>query len=198
MTVAPAAGAPSGALATAPPVVDRRRAKRRAAWRRRGTVLLFMSPWLLGFTIFFGYPLVDERVPLVHPLRPPQPAALGRSRELPLPARHRRAGLAGGEEHALALRGDGSAPGRVRLRRRRHADAREARRRLLPHRLLPPGADPAGGGDARLRLPAQPRRPGRSTPCSPRSGSAARSGSTTRPGRSRRSSCSRSGGSGTS
>ena len=58
MTVAPAAGAPSGALATAPPVVDRRRAKRRAAWRRRGTVLLFMSPWLLGFTIFFGYPLV--------------------------------------------------------------------------------------------------------------------------------------------
>src|SRR6187549_1145723 len=37
---------------------DRRSARRRAAWRRRGQVLAFMSPWLLGFTIFFGYPLV--------------------------------------------------------------------------------------------------------------------------------------------
>ena len=26
--------------------------------RRRGTVLLFMSPWLVGFTVFFAYPLV--------------------------------------------------------------------------------------------------------------------------------------------
>jgi multiple sugar transport system permease protein len=37
---------------------DRRSARRRAAWRRRGQVLAFMSPWILGFTIFFGYPLV--------------------------------------------------------------------------------------------------------------------------------------------
>ena len=37
---------------------DRRSARRRAAWRRRGLVLAFMSPWILGFTIFFGYPLV--------------------------------------------------------------------------------------------------------------------------------------------
>jgi multiple sugar transport system permease protein len=37
---------------------DRRKARRRAAWRRRGLVLAFMSPWILGFTIFFGYPLV--------------------------------------------------------------------------------------------------------------------------------------------
>jgi multiple sugar transport system permease protein len=37
---------------------DRSSARRRAAWRRRGQVLAFMSPWLLGFTIFFGYPLV--------------------------------------------------------------------------------------------------------------------------------------------
>jgi multiple sugar transport system permease protein len=42
----------------APPLPDRRRARRRAAWRRRGTVLAFMAPWLLGFGIFFGYPLV--------------------------------------------------------------------------------------------------------------------------------------------
>ena len=38
--------------------VDRRRARRRAAWRRRGLVALFMSPWLVGFTVFFLYPLV--------------------------------------------------------------------------------------------------------------------------------------------
>src|SRR3954471_11975894 len=37
---------------------DRRRAWRRAAWRRRRLVLLFMSPWLVGFSVFFGYPLV--------------------------------------------------------------------------------------------------------------------------------------------
>jgi multiple sugar transport system permease protein len=38
--------------------VDRRRARRRAEWRRRRLVLLFLSPWLVGFAVFFGYPLV--------------------------------------------------------------------------------------------------------------------------------------------
>jgi multiple sugar transport system permease protein len=38
--------------------IDRRRARSRAAWRRRGLVLGLMSPWLVGFSIFFGYPLV--------------------------------------------------------------------------------------------------------------------------------------------
>jgi multiple sugar transport system permease protein len=38
--------------------LERRSARRRAAWRRRGLVLAFMSPWILGFAIFFGYPLV--------------------------------------------------------------------------------------------------------------------------------------------
>jgi multiple sugar transport system permease protein len=37
---------------------ERRRARNRAKWRRRLTVLAFMSPWLVGFTVFFGYPLV--------------------------------------------------------------------------------------------------------------------------------------------
>jgi multiple sugar transport system permease protein len=37
---------------------DRRRARRRSAWRRRRLVLLLMSPWLVGFSLFFGYPLV--------------------------------------------------------------------------------------------------------------------------------------------
>src|SRR5213076_596756 len=36
----------------------RRPGKRRAAWRRRRLVLLLMSPWIVGFTVFFGYPLV--------------------------------------------------------------------------------------------------------------------------------------------
>ena len=55
-------------------------ARRRAAWRRRRSCSRFMSPWLVGFTVFFGYPLVDERLPLVHPLRPALAAALGRAR----------------------------------------------------------------------------------------------------------------------
>jgi multiple sugar transport system permease protein len=37
---------------------ERRRARRRATWRRRRLVLLLMSPWLVGFSVFFGYPLV--------------------------------------------------------------------------------------------------------------------------------------------
>jgi multiple sugar transport system permease protein len=37
---------------------QRQRARRRAAWRRRRLVLLLMSPWLVGFCVFFGYPLV--------------------------------------------------------------------------------------------------------------------------------------------
>ena len=50
-----AAGAATAAPAAA---LARRRAKRRATWRRRGTVLLFLSPWIVGFSVFFGYPLV--------------------------------------------------------------------------------------------------------------------------------------------
>jgi multiple sugar transport system permease protein len=37
---------------------ERRRARRRARWRRRRLVLLLMSPWIVGFAVFFGYPLV--------------------------------------------------------------------------------------------------------------------------------------------
>jgi multiple sugar transport system permease protein len=45
-------------VAPATPAVDRRHAKRKAAWRRRRLVFLLMSPWLVGFSVFFGYPLV--------------------------------------------------------------------------------------------------------------------------------------------
>jgi multiple sugar transport system permease protein len=38
--------------------LDRRRARRKAAWRRRRLVLLLMAPWIIGFSVFFGYPLV--------------------------------------------------------------------------------------------------------------------------------------------
>jgi multiple sugar transport system permease protein len=51
-----AAGAATAAPAS--PTTARRRAKRRAAWRRRGTVALFLSPWIVGFGVFFGYPIV--------------------------------------------------------------------------------------------------------------------------------------------
>jgi multiple sugar transport system permease protein len=44
--------------AGAPFTAERRRARRRAAWRRRRLVLLLMAPWLIGFSVFFGYPLV--------------------------------------------------------------------------------------------------------------------------------------------
>jgi len=36
----------------------RRRARSRAQWRRRFTVLAFMSPWLVGFSVFVAYPLI--------------------------------------------------------------------------------------------------------------------------------------------
>src|SRR6201995_5911382 len=37
---------------------DRRRARRPPGWRRRRLVLLLMSPWVVGFSVFFAYPLV--------------------------------------------------------------------------------------------------------------------------------------------
>jgi multiple sugar transport system permease protein len=52
-------GAVAGtAGASAPAVPLRTAARRRAEWRRRRLVLLLMSPWIAGFSIFFGYPLV--------------------------------------------------------------------------------------------------------------------------------------------
>ena len=51
---------PSAAGAATSPRPCRRhaRAKRRATWRRRATVALFLSPWIVGFGVFFGYPIV--------------------------------------------------------------------------------------------------------------------------------------------
>jgi multiple sugar transport system permease protein len=57
------------AIASAPPrapsdVAARRRrraeARRHAAWRRRRLVALLMAPWIVGFAVFFVYPLVTS------------------------------------------------------------------------------------------------------------------------------------------
>jgi multiple sugar transport system permease protein len=46
------------AEATTSAAPTKRRTRTRAAWRRRRFVLLLMSPWIVGFSVFFGYPLV--------------------------------------------------------------------------------------------------------------------------------------------
>src|SRR5436309_7287875 len=56
MSLTPASEA--GAAVAVAPAYARRRAKARADWRRRRLVLLLMSPWIVGFSVFFGYPLV--------------------------------------------------------------------------------------------------------------------------------------------
>ena len=79
----PAAGAAQSAPALA--VLDRRRAKRRAAWRRRGIVLAFMSPWLVGFSVFIAYPLVYSAYLSLHAydlLNPPRWVGLANYRYL--------------------------------------------------------------------------------------------------------------------
>jgi multiple sugar transport system permease protein len=73
MTLTPVAEA--GASAPALPALDRRRARRRAAWRRRRLVLALMSPWIVGFCIFVAYPLVMSAYLSLHSydlLNPPR------------------------------------------------------------------------------------------------------------------------------
>ena len=83
MSSAPVAGAEPTAPAS--PAVDRRRARRKAAWRRRGLVLAFMSPWLVGFCIFIAYPLVYSAYLSLHSydlLSPPRWVGLANYRFL--------------------------------------------------------------------------------------------------------------------
>lgn len=54
MNLAPVAATDSAAA----PARDRSAARRRAVWRRRRQVLLFLSPWLAGFLVFLVFPLV--------------------------------------------------------------------------------------------------------------------------------------------
>src|SRR5579862_2285636 len=46
------------ATASAALPAERRRARQRARWRHRRLVLALLSPWLVGFSVFFGYPIV--------------------------------------------------------------------------------------------------------------------------------------------
>ncbi len=56
MSTTPASVSPGGAPV---PATDRRRARKKAEWRRRRTVLAFMSPWLVGFSVFIAYPILS-------------------------------------------------------------------------------------------------------------------------------------------
>jgi multiple sugar transport system permease protein len=79
---APVAGAATAAPAAA---FDRRWARRKAAWRRRGTVALFLAPWLVGFGVFIGYPLVMSAYLSLHSydlLNPPRWVGLDNYRYL--------------------------------------------------------------------------------------------------------------------
>lgn len=60
MSHAPVIGAGTGQPVPARPAPDRRRAKSRAEWRRRRLVALLMAPWIVGFSIFFAYPIVTS------------------------------------------------------------------------------------------------------------------------------------------
>src|SRR5919202_3546125 len=39
---------------------ERRRRRRRSAWRRQWVALAFMSPWIIGFSAFYVYPMVSS------------------------------------------------------------------------------------------------------------------------------------------
>jgi multiple sugar transport system permease protein len=67
--------AEAGASAPALPALDRRRARRKAAWRKRRLVLALMSPWIVGFCVFIAYPLVMSAYLSLHSydlLNPPR------------------------------------------------------------------------------------------------------------------------------
>jgi multiple sugar transport system permease protein len=39
---------------------ERRRRRRRSAWRRQLVALAFMSPWIIGFSVFYVYPILSS------------------------------------------------------------------------------------------------------------------------------------------
>jgi len=57
VSLTPVAQAGEALASPAVPLV-RRAGRRKADWRRRRLVLGLMSPWIVGFSVFFGYPLV--------------------------------------------------------------------------------------------------------------------------------------------
>jgi multiple sugar transport system permease protein len=57
VSLTPVAAAGEAPASPARPAL-RTASRRKADWRRRRLVLLLMSPWIVGFSVFFGYPLV--------------------------------------------------------------------------------------------------------------------------------------------
>ena len=75
--------------------------RRKADWRRRRLVLGLMSPWIVGFSVFFGYPLVmSAYLSFNHYdlLSPPRWVGLANYHYL---FARRPAGLDRGQEHAV-------------------------------------------------------------------------------------------------
>ena len=195
MTGTPAAGARERAPV---PAADRRRAKRRAAMApARDGPPAFMSPWIVGFCVFFGYPLVmNAYLSFTHYdlLSPPRWVGLANYEYLlgtdaqTWPAIRNTLWLIAFMVPLQVLFAFGMA---LMLSRGKRGVGFFRTVFYLPA-LVPPVAATLG-----FVYLLQPRHRARSTRCSPSSGSTGRSGSTTRPGRSRRSCCSRSGASGT-
>ena len=159
--------AEAGASAPAFPAPDRRRARRRAGWRRRLTVLAFLSPWLAGFCVFFGYPLVmTGYLSFTHYdlLNPPRWIGFANysyilhSDNQIWPAVYNTLWIIviGVPLQVLFAFGD----------RASCSPARAAGVGLLPDGLLSARAGPAGCRDARVRLPPEPGDRARSTCCS--------------------------------
>ena len=124
------------------PNPQRLRARRAAAWRRRRLVLLLMSPWIVGFCVFFVYPLVTTvLLSFTHYDLLSSPRWVGLA-NYELPVQHRQAGLARGLQHALVRRDRDAAAGVVRVRGRDRDHPRPAGVGHLPHDLLPADAGP--------------------------------------------------------
>ena len=116
-----------------------------------------MSPWIVGFTVFFGYPLLASvYLSFTHYDLISRPRWVGTANYAFMLA-PRPADLERGASNTLWLMAFavplqvifafGVAGMVVRA---------QGRRRLLPHGLLPADARAAGGGDARLHLHPQP------------------------------------------
>ena len=137
---------------------------RRESRRQRGTVLLLMSPWIVGFLVFLRLSDARHALLLVHPLRPAHPAGVGRASNYRFmftsdphfwqSLRNTLWIIAG-----AASRCRSSSPSAPRW----SSTAAEARRRHLPDDLLPPVDGPGrlprpwGSCSCSTRRPDRPR-----------------------------------------
>ena len=147
----------ASAAAAAVQPLDRTRARRKAAWRRRRLVLLLMAPWLIGFSVFFGYPLVmSVYLSFTHYDLLSSPKWIGTANYRYLFTQDPQVGDA--VKNTLWIIAV-MVPLQVIFAFGVATDARAcaARRGLLPDDLLPAGAGAAGGRDPRVRLHPQPR-----------------------------------------